>query len=301
VVAQPSDLDDRIAATARRLSGRSVGVVLSGGGARAFAHLGVLEELKVAGVRVDRIGAVSLGAIVGAAIACDFDDEQISDGLRAGFAETNPSGDFTLPLFSLVRGRRARSLLDQYFGGRRIEELPKRFFCVSCDLISHESVVHRTGPLSDAVYASLAIPGVFAPIPTADGRLLVDGGVLDNLPVATMARSAEGPVIAVDVSGRTGSFKRPARPGVARLATPMRRFLTGSDAEVPRLGETVVRTVTVGSIDTVAAARRHADLVIQPRVEGIGLLDWRQLDAARVAGREAARTALAGAPASVFG
>jgi predicted acylesterase/phospholipase RssA len=81
----------------------------------------------------------------------------------------------------------------------------------------------------------------------------------------------------------------------------MRRFLTGSDAEVPRLGETVVRTVTVGSIDTVAAARRHADLVIQPRVEGIGLLDWRQLDAARVAGREAARTALAGAPASVFG
>jgi predicted acylesterase/phospholipase RssA len=102
--------------------------------------------------------------------------------------------------------------------------------------------------------------------------------VLDNLPVGTMASTGEGPVIAVDVTGRMGEFRKPSRPGLARLGRPIRRYLTGTDAEVPRLGETIVRTVTVGSSDTAEAARRHADLVIQPQVEGVGILDWRQLD-----------------------
>jgi predicted acylesterase/phospholipase RssA len=77
----------------------------------------------------------------------------------------------------------------------------------------------------------------------------------------------------------------------------VRRGLTGSEAALPRLGETILRTVTVGSTDTVAAGRRHADLVITPRVDHIGLMDWRRLDEARELGREAARTALAGAQA----
>jgi predicted acylesterase/phospholipase RssA len=110
-----------------------------------------------------------------------------------------------------------------------------------------------------------------------------------------MATSGEGPVIAVDVTGRMGSFKRPLRPGLARLARPMRRLLTGGEAELPRLGETLLRTLTVGSVDTVAAARTHADLVIAPQVDGIGLLDWRQLAYVREAGRLAAREALAAA------
>jgi predicted acylesterase/phospholipase RssA/CRP-like cAMP-binding protein len=296
VVADPADLEKRIALTARRLAGRSLGVVLSGGGARAFAHLGVLEELQVAGATIDRIGAVSMGAIVGAAFACGFDTDAIFDTFHTGFVDSNPSGDYTLPLFSLVRGGRTRARLQQYFSDRRIEALPTRFFCLSCDLIRRESVVHRTGSVYDAVRASVCIPGVFPPIATPDGRLLVDGGVLDNLPVATMARAGEGPVIAVDVGGHMGGFSRPVRPGVARLARPLRRYLTGSEAEIPRLGETIVRTVTVGSIDTAAAARLHAELVIQPELDGIGLMDWRQLDRARKAGREAARAALEAAP-----
>ena len=107
---------------------------------------------------------------------------------------------------------RLRRLLHDALGDRRIEQLPMRFFCLSCDLIAREAVLHRTGPVADAVYASAAIPGVFPPVATTDGRLLVDGGVLDNLPVATMARTGEGPVIAVDVTGRMGQFKR-ARSG----------------------------------------------------------------------------------------
>ncbi len=285
-----------IEATARRLAGRSLGLVLSGGGARALAHLGALEELSAAGLRFDRVAGVSLGALVAASVATGLTAAEVCETFERSFRATNPTRDFTLPAFSLLRGTRARRLLVEVFGERRIEELPLRFFCVSCDLREREPVVHRTGPIVDAVYPSFAIPGVFPPVATSDGRLLVDGGVLDNLPVGTMARTGEGPVIAVDVTGGFGRFQQTQRPGMARLSKPMRRLLTGSEAELPNVAETLVRTLTVGSVDTVAAARLHADLVITPPVDGVGLMEWGAIDRVRELGRRAAREALAADP-----
>jgi predicted acylesterase/phospholipase RssA/CRP-like cAMP-binding protein len=291
-----SDLEPRLEVTARRLVGRSVGLVLSGGGARAFAHLGVIEELVEAGIKIDRVGAVSLGSVFGAGFAAGHSPAEISELFRAASLDVNPTGDYTIPVFSMIRGARARSLLEGWLGERRIEELHRRFFCVSCDLVGREPVVHRVGRMRDAVMASLSIPGVFPPVVTPNGRLLVDGGVLDNLPVGTMAASGEGPVIAVDVTGEIGNFRKPVRPGIERLGSPFRRYLTGSEADLPRLAETIVRTLTVGSADTAEAARRHADLVIQPDVGGVGLLDWRQLDHVKRSGRQAARRALESNP-----
>jgi NTE family protein len=301
VIVEASRRRSALEATARRLAGRSLGVVLSGGGARAFAHLGVLEELGAAGLRFDRVAGVSLGSLVAAAAAAGFTSEDMYDAFKRNFADTNPSNDFVPPAYSLIRGAKARRLIANEFGERRIEELPGRFFCLSSDLIAREGVVHRTGRVADAVYASMALPGVFPPVATPDGRLLVDGGVLDNLPVATMARTGEGPVIAVDVTGRMGQLKRRRRSGLARLGRSARRALTGSEAEIPRLGETIVRTVTVGSIDTVAAARLHADLVITPQVDGVGLMEFDALARVRELGRQAAREALAAHPALSHG
>ena len=293
----PGDLRPRSAApalerTARRLAGRAVGVVLSGGGARAFAHLGVLEELCAAGLVIDRIGGVSLGAVVAAGIATGAEPDAVYRTFRESFAKANPTADYAVPAYALLRGGRARRMLAQSFGELRIEELPVRFFCLSCDLVTREAVEHRSGPLHEAVYASLAIPALFPPMAGPDGGVLVDGGVLDNLPVAAMARSGEGPVIASDVTGRVGSFRPARRPRLVRLAGRVRSALTGTEAELPRLGETIVRAVTVGSIDTVAAARLHADLVISPEVDGVGLMDWKRLDAVREMGRRAAHAAL---------
>ncbi|MFZ0040517.1 MAG: patatin-like phospholipase family protein [Solirubrobacteraceae bacterium] len=281
---------------ARRLAGRSLGIVFSGGGARALAHVGVLEELQSAGVRFDRFGGVSLGSLIAAMAAMGLDSEAIVRTCEQGFVTARPTNDFTLPAYSLIRGAKTRRLLRERFGELAIEELPKRFFALSCDLIAREPVVRRTGRLRDAVYSSLAIPGVFPPVTDGDGRLLVDGGVLDNLPVATMARSGEGPVVAVDVTGQTGQFKRGGRPTLARFGRPLRRVLTGSEDTIPRLGETIVRSITVGSTDTVAAARLHADLVITPAVAGVALLDWKVLPRVRELGRAAARQALAADP-----
>lgn len=289
---EPSRLGPALEQTARRLAGRSLGIVLSGGGARALAHLGVIAELRASGLTFDRVGGTSLGALVGGAAAAGFSDDEMYAVAEHVFVDSRPSSDFVPPVYSLIRGGRVRRHIHETFGDRRIEQLPARYFCMSCDLVAREPVMHASGELADAIYASLALPGVFPPM-ARDGRLLVDGGVLDNLPVAAMGRAAEGPVVAVDVTGRPNG-----RRGVHRtaLSRSLLRTLTGSDAEIPRLGETLVRTLTVGSSDTVEAARLHADAVVTPRVEAIGFMDWKALPRAVELGRQAAREALAADP-----
>lgn len=184
-------LDRWITLAARRLAQRAVGIVFSGGGARAFAHLGVVEALRGAGVQIDRVGGVSMGAAVAGAVAVEMDDDTMFQTFHRYFVDQNPSGDYTLPAFSVVRGLRTRRLLAEAFGETTIESLPLRFFCLSADLNSRSAVVHRTGLLHEAIFASLAVPGIYPPVPTSDHRLLVDGGMLDNLPVGVMAADAE--------------------------------------------------------------------------------------------------------------
>ena len=203
-----------------------------------------------------------------------------------------------MPAFSLLRGAKGPALLDDAFGDRRIEELPLRFFCLSCDLIAREAVVHRTGPVVDAVYPSLAIPGVFPPVATTDGRLLVDGGVLDNLPVETMAATGEGPVIAVDVTGRLRPFQRSRAPGVR--APGDARCDAASRAARPRShawGRRSCARCWSAAVDTVAAARAAR----RPRDHAPGRRDRADgMEGARRAcvelGRRAAREALAADP-----
>ncbi|MHB8693953.1 MAG: patatin-like phospholipase family protein [Solirubrobacteraceae bacterium] len=280
---------------ARRIAGRAIGVVLSGGGARALAHLGAIEVLRSEGVRIDRIGGVSLGAIVAALVALGRTDDQIRSLFERHFLEQNPSNDYTLPIVSLIKGRKTAQMLHAEFGDIRIEELPTPFFCLSTDLVHRQPVVHRTGALSTAVLASLSIPGVYPPVLAPYGRLLADGGILDNLPVSVMANESEGPVIAIDVTGDGAhSSRRPpsGRPRLTPAATKLRRLLTGSAAPLPRLPETIIRCMTLAASDTVAAGRRHADIVIAPEVAGVGVLDWKRLPEMREAGAQAARRAL---------
>ena len=286
------ELLETVDALARRLAGRSLGLVLSGGGARAFAHLGVVEELSAAGLRFDRFAGVSLGSVVAGSLAMGFEIEAIYERLVRHFVDENPSNDYTIPAIAVLRGRKTQRVLEEVMGDIHIEQLPASFFCLSCDLVGRMPVLHRTGLLREALYASLAIPGVFPPVLPGDGRLLVDGGVLDNLPVKAMSGALEGPVVASDVTARDGRWAQARRPGVQKLARPLRRVLTGSSEALPRLGETLFRTFTLGSADTAAAARAYADLVVVPHVEGVGLMDWKQLDRLREAGRVAARSAL---------
>jgi predicted acylesterase/phospholipase RssA len=288
---------------ARRLAGRSVGLVLSGGGARAFAHVGVIAALLEAGVEIDRVAGCSGGAWIGAQFALGRTPEEMRHNCIEEFVKRNPLNDYTLPLVALTRSIKGNAMMERVFGDVRFEELQKEFFCVTCDMISSELVVHRRGRLWPAVAASMTLPGMLPP-KAIDGRLLLDGGVLNNLPVDVMAASGEGPVIASDVSAR---YQPPAmrpqrgrRPRTAKLAAKLRRWVVGTDALLPGFGETVVRSILLGSIDTAEAARRYADVVIEPAVAGVGLLEWDRMDDMIDAGRMAAEKALETAPAGLL-
>ncbi len=281
------------AAVARRLAGRSLGLVLSGGGARAFAHIGVLDELAARGVSVDRVGGASMGALIGALYAAGCSPEEIAEHVRAEFIRRNPSADYTVPLSALIRGRRASEMLERLFGATTIEDLLCEFFCVSFDLLAAERVVHRRGSLARVVGASITVPGVAPPMPIG-GRLLVDGGVVDNLPIGIMADTAEGPVIAVDVATPFGGTRLPTPRAVGlrnRTVGELRAWLVGTREPLPGIAETLTRVMTFASADAAKVAERRAALTIRPHTPGTGLLQWSRLDAVRDAGRAAARTA----------
>ncbi len=266
---------------ARRLSGRSVGVVLSGGGARAFAHIGVLEELEAAGLTIDRVTGVSMGAFVGALFAMGLDPEEIDRRCFEEWVQRRPLKDYTLPRRSLIRGERAEAMLRRTFGESRIEELPRSFMCASADLRSGRLVVSRWGPLWETVGFSICIP-VLAPPQVRGREMFIDGSLVDNLPVDVMADLGEGPIIAVDVKAtfESSSSGRGVKGRQRSAGTP------------PSLGETLTRVLLLGSSNTSDSASRHADVIIKPRAAGVGLLEFHQLDAAREAGRAAAREAL---------
>lgn len=258
---------------AARIAGRSIGLVLSGGAARAFAHLGVLDELESAGVVVDRYAGTSMGAVIAAFAAAGMDAAAVDAHIYEYFIRHNPTSDYTLPSKGLIAGRRTLAALQRASAGRLVEELPHEFRCVSVDLLARRVVVHRRGLLADAVGCSLRVPGLFAPI-VYDGTLHVDGAVLDNLPVAALARE-EGPLIAVSIGTENVS------------ATNDRR-----SPRVPGIVDTLMRTMTIGSAMASSAVLAQADLAIHPNVGGVGFLEWHQIDVARAAGRIATRQAL---------
>ncbi len=270
-----------VARLARRLGSRSVGLVLSGGGARALAHVGVIEELVGAGIAIDRVAGASMGAFVGALLAGGMDPAEIDARCYEEWVRRSPLTDYRIPRHSLLRGAKARAMLERNLPGL-IEDMPLPFWCVSTDMIAAELVVHRRGEIATAVGASMCVPGIGPPVALGD-RLLVDGGVLDNLPVSRMAAEGEGPLIACDVT----------QPEQRSLAP-------GESLPVPSLMDTMMRLMLLGTTDTEADARRYADLVIVPDHAGVGRTEFHLLDRMRDSGRRAAAAALEAAPPELF-
>lgn len=270
----PDSDADAVARVARRLTGRSLGVVLSGGGARGFAHIGALQALREAGFEVDRVGGCSIGSFIGAMAALGWSTERIVDVCETELVRRAPFSDYTIPRFSLIRARRAAAMLKRVFGATQLEEIERPLFTVSADLLASALVVHRRGPVFEAVGASMSIPGLAPPV--AVGRqLLVDGGVLNNLPVDLMD-SAEGPVVAVDV------IRRMEREGASRGGSP----------RLPSIMETLSRATVLGSVERSERNRRLAALTITPDVQSVGLREFGKLGHAVDAGRRAAERAL---------
>lgn len=272
---------------ARVLTGRSVGLALSGGGARAFAHVGAVETLRQAGVPLDSLCGTSMGAIVAAGVALGWDREEMDRRMRAAFVTSNPLDDISLPLVAMTRGCKVEARLTEHFGSDDIADMPLPYFCLSADLGSGETVVHRRGCLTTALRASIALPGVLPPV-TVGEQVLVDGGVLRNLPTATLRADHDGTVVAVDVSHAVG-----LRPGDVERPRPLLRwFRSGDWRRGPPIVSILMRSATLASGPDLLASKRAADLYVMPDVDGIEIRNWRAYDRAVAAGRVAMDEAL---------
>jgi NTE family protein len=276
---------------ARHLAGRAVGLVLSGGAARGFAHLGAIRAWREAGLPIDRIGGTSMGAIIAAGVAAGWDDQELRTRIHQAFVETNPLNDYTLPWIALFRGQTVNRLLRHHFNQIEIAALWRPFFAVSTNLTRGGVHVHRAGMLWRALRASIAIPGVLPPV-LDDGEVLVDGGVVDNFPVDIMAGFGGGPIIGIDVGGGTALL-----PGTE---IPLNRrglmgFLRPAPGPVPGIVSVLSRVGTVSSTLQTALAQAQLSLLIEPAIADIPMLGWQSFDRAVTAGYDATRTVLAGA------
>ncbi|HUG83705.1 MAG TPA: patatin-like phospholipase family protein [Euzebya sp.] len=267
---RPGWLRTDVARMARRITGRAVGLVLSGGGARGFAHIGVIDALHSSGVVIDRLGGTSVGALISALAASGHSVASMEAICRSELVERRPFGDWTVPRHALIRGRRAVRMLTRMLPTADIRQLLHPWFAVTADLAAATQIVHRDGPVWQAVGFSMSLPGL-APPQRYRGRLVVDGGVLNNLPVDVMCEDRQGPVVGVDV-GRD-------------------LHLSGGPHGLPLVAETLAATMALGSRGGDAARREIATLLVEPDLD-MGLLDWESLGRAVQAGRIATLQAL---------
>jgi NTE family protein len=285
-----------IARLARSITGNALGVVLSGGGARGFAHLGVLRALREAGIEVDAIGGTSIGAVIAAGFASEWDHEELVARMRRSFVDTNPVNDYTLPLVALASGRKVSGLLRREFEDVFIEDLPLPYFCISTNLSLGQIAVHRRGELWRWLRASVAIPGVLPPV-VHQGELFVDGATINNLPVDVMREAGVGKIIGVDV-GADRVFTTDCVDSDAPPLWKIMKWFRGRKQRINIL-QILWRAGMVNSAANTAARRELSDLLLQPPLEQIDMLNWRAFDRAIDAGYAHARAKLASGTCNV--
>jgi len=292
-------LERDVARLARLLARRGVGLVLAGGGARGFAHLGVMRALQEQGVEVDCVGGTSMGAVMALLAACDQPLAHVTEVARSAFAR-NPTGDFNwLPLVSLIKGgrlrRSLRSAARALFGAEiDLEDLWKNTFVVATNYSQACEEVLTHGNLQRAVLASTAIPGALPPV-VRDGDLLCDGGTFNNFPVDAMrARRGIGLVIGADLDAR-----RPRRldfdevPGTWTLLRDRLRGRKARRYHLPSLAAYLLNVTILYSVSRQRQARAMSDIYFNPPLERVGLLEWSRFDTIVEQGHAHAREVLA--------
>ncbi|MDP4161560.1 MAG: patatin-like phospholipase family protein [Bacillota bacterium] len=218
----------------------TVGLALGSGGARGFAHLGTIKILKDEGIPIDLIAGSSMGALVGCFYAAGIDLEQlykISGAFKRKFYL-----DITVPKMGFIAGNRVKDLIRVFTHNKNLEQLNIPVGVVATDLMTGEKVVFKSGSISDAVRASISIPGVFVP-EKINGRIFVDGGVVDRVPVSVAKEMGADIVIAVDVS----KVKK--------------------NAEITSIYDVIMQSIDIMQTELVSSKVIDTDIMIKPHVE----------------------------------
>lgn len=272
-------LDDGedIARLARFLSGRAVGLVMSGGGAFGVAHVGVWRAMREAGLPIDIVGGTSIGSAMAGAIALGVPPADIGPRVEEIFVTSGAMRRMTIPKYSFLDHTVLDAALKTHFGTEPIEDLWLPYYAVVADLAAMQKRVVRRGPLWEAIRASSAIPGVLPAFYTADGAMLVDGGCIDNMPIRDMHALKAGPNVVVNVQKETGQEVKvdyDALPGRNAL---IKRMVLPFGKEMPRapgVVSTVMRSLLIGQ-GAFMNALNETDLHIRPPgLKGPGFLAW---------------------------
>ena len=288
------DLERDWGRLARIVSGNATGLVLSGGGARGFAHLGVIKALEEAGIGYDLTGGTSIGAVMAAYAGMDMSADEIIDNARRAF-KGNPTGDFNLvPLISLVGGKRLRRIIDSAVVAAMgedilIEDLWKGFFCVTSNYSTASECVLTRGPLAKSIRASVSIPGALPPV-MLDGDLHIDGGTFNNFPVDVMNRMGAARIVGVDLlRDRNIKYQMDEVPSAGRLLGDK---LRGRNSRLPGLTSLLLNTSTMYSYARQRDSHGLVDMYFSPGVHRFGMLDWSHFDRIVRAGYDYARAQL---------
>ena len=263
----------------RFLTDNAVGLVLGGGGARGCAHIGVIHALMESGLPIDMVGGTSAGSGIGAFLAMGHDIDTMQSLVREGFLVKRPFKRFSLPIYAIMDRLVVDQISKSWFSDIQIEDLWINYFCISTNLSNGEVVIHRRGPLWKAVRASSSLPGIFAPM-IENHQILVDGGVLENIPAGKMKSLCGGPVILVNVTPKkdlTVDFDYEHFPSPLKvLWSKINPFINA--IQTPSLVDILVRVAGLSSMNKIKYEENISDLVLNPPLETFGLLAFSDMD-----------------------
>ena len=260
----------------RFLQGRQVGLALSGGAARGYAHLGCGAALRECGVPVDALAGASAGAVASCLLAEDvpFAEQvaRIDEGLQL---LGSPWQSLTLPVLGLIDNRRATDGIRALFGDRRLEDLWIPVTIVTTDLTSWRRVEHTTGPLVPLLLATSSPPGVAPPV-VIDGHLHCDGGVVDNLPVLSLVEAGCETILASVVE--MGVLSSGEVSDVPDAWSYLWARFMGEGSDVPNVAEIAMRAMSMASGLSMSAHQDRIDILFEPPVGEVGFLDFHRYE-----------------------
>jgi len=261
----------------RILTNRAYGLVLGGGGAKGFAHVGTVKAMLEAGMEIDFLGGTSAGALYGLGMVyCDFNIPLIERYTEESATSGLTTNDWALPVISIMTGKKMTRYIKRMYGDMGLEDLWISTYCISTNYSRASAKVHTQGPVWKQIVASIAVPGVFPPV-VMDRELHVDGGVMDNLPIEPMYVYPVRDIIAIALTGiDTHPVSVDETPSAFALLwdriTGKRRY------RFPTISSLLVNSLTLNSRQKQAIHRAAATLYVELDLRGIGLMDdsrWR--------------------------
>jgi NTE family protein len=260
---------------------KKVGIALGGGAARGIAHVGVLEILEQEGIPIDVVAGTSAGAIIGALYASGMSPLQIKDAvLGLDWKKRRHMVDIALPRTGFIAGERLMQQIQEMMGGNlTFDELKKPFACVACDLATGEEVVMNKGPVAEALRASMAIPVIFQAV-KRNGHYLIDGGMVNQVPINVARAMGADYVIAVNVTpAHTHKLK-------TRLGE---KENTGDEGDPrPNLLSIMLSVIEIANSFRIEASLAGANIIIEPHMTHIGPVDFHKDKLAILQGEMAA-------------